>query len=320
MNSIGGYFEMELRKGSEYHYGAIALNTGRNALELILKVKKYKKVFIPYYTCDVIFEPFEKTKIPFEFYSIDNNFEPVFNFSDLKKDEGFLYTNYFALKDSFIKELSGKCKSLIIDNSQAFYSKPVKNVPTFYSCRKFFGVPDGAYLFLAGADITNLPFDVSMDRFSHLIKRIEYGAEVGYDDYKANENSLIGQPILQMSKLTKALLCNIDYNFVRKKRTENFLFLHKKLSKFNEIKIDICKESIPMVYPFLTSSLNLKQMLIENKIFVATYWPNVLNWVNKDSIEYKYASEIIFIPIDQRYTLTEINNIVNLLKTKKNEC
>jgi hypothetical protein len=33
MQPIGGYFELELRKGKEYHTDAIRLNTGRNALE-----------------------------------------------------------------------------------------------------------------------------------------------------------------------------------------------------------------------------------------------------------------------------------------------
>ena len=48
MKEIGGYFELELREGQEYHKKAIKLNTGRNALELILMVKQYKKVFIPF--------------------------------------------------------------------------------------------------------------------------------------------------------------------------------------------------------------------------------------------------------------------------------
>ena len=31
--SIGGYFELELPQGEEYHKNAIRLNTGRNAFE-----------------------------------------------------------------------------------------------------------------------------------------------------------------------------------------------------------------------------------------------------------------------------------------------
>jgi len=35
MNSIGGYFELELLRREEYHKNAIRLNTGRNAFEYV---------------------------------------------------------------------------------------------------------------------------------------------------------------------------------------------------------------------------------------------------------------------------------------------
>ena len=60
MDVIGGYFSLELPLIEEYHKNAIRLNTGRNCLEYILRVRGYKKVYIPYYTCEVILEPFKK--------------------------------------------------------------------------------------------------------------------------------------------------------------------------------------------------------------------------------------------------------------------
>ncbi len=311
-DSIGGYFELELRKGKEFHDSAIALNTGRNALELILKVKKYKKVYIPSFSCDVILESFEKTNTLYELYSIDKNFEPIFN-KKLSVDEAFLYTNYFGLKDSFIKKLKKVYCNLIIDNSQSFFSLPEENVPTFYSCRKFFGVPDGAYLYFdCNADI-GLPIDHSENRFDHLLKRIEYGVEAGHNDFKTNDNSFIGQPIKKMSKLTKALLCNIDYESVRKKRRENFITFHKQLAKYNELKIKFDKKSVPMVYPLLINRPGLKQKLAENKIYVATYWPNILERTNTDCIEHKYADQIIHLPVDQRCSSIWIEKIIKIV-------
>jgi hypothetical protein len=314
MNPIGGYFELELRKSEEYHKDAIRLNTGRNALELILRTRKFSKVYIPYYTCDVILEPFIKTKTQYEFYSIDNNFEPIFDYSLIKGDISFLFTNYFGLKDVFIKKLSKKCKNLIIDNSQAFFSKPIDITDTIYSCRKFFGVPDGAYLYLDKIDFEGFPQDISIDRFFHLIKRFEYGAEEGYSDFKKNEENLIGQPIKKMSKLTQSLMCNIDYEFIRKKRIENFKYLHDNLFNINELDFDLANTSVPMLYPFLSNILDLKQKFIEKKIFVATYWPNVLEWTKKDSLEYKYTTQIIHLPIDQRYGINEIEYILSIIK------
>lgn len=311
MNSIGGYFELDLRNGEEFHSNAIGLNTGRNALELILKVKKFEKLFIPYYTCDAILEPLKKLKIDYEFYYINKKFEPLFNFNLLKEQESFLYTNYFGMKDTLISVLSKKCKNLIIDNSQAFFALPKYGIPTFYSCRKFFGVPDGAYLYLEGDYKFAFPKDYSSDRFKHLTKRIELGAEAGYFDFKACEKNLIGQPIKMMSKLTHCLLRNIDYNLVQKKRKENFLFLHEKLSKNNELEIDNIEDFIPMVYPLLINRSGLINKLIKNKIYTPSYWPNVTKWTEPTSIEYYLSQNLINIPIDQRYDINSMKFIVN---------
>jgi hypothetical protein len=70
MQPIGGYFGLEIPQGEEYHKHAIKLNTGRNCLEYILKARGYKKVYLPYYTCEVVLEPFKKLGVDYEFYHI----------------------------------------------------------------------------------------------------------------------------------------------------------------------------------------------------------------------------------------------------------
>ena len=68
---IGGYFELELPYCFEYHKNAIPLNSGRFCFEYLLRCRKYKKVYIPYYTCDSVIEPVIKLGIDYEFYHID---------------------------------------------------------------------------------------------------------------------------------------------------------------------------------------------------------------------------------------------------------
>ena len=74
--AIGGYFELELQRKEEYYKNAIRLNTGRNAFEYILRARGYTKVYLPYYTCDVMLEPINKLNLQYEFYSIDSTFNP----------------------------------------------------------------------------------------------------------------------------------------------------------------------------------------------------------------------------------------------------
>ena len=71
MKSIGGYFELETKPAAAYYPAAIALNTARNAFEYVLLVRKYSKVYVPYFTCEVMFEPLKKLDIEFQFYQID---------------------------------------------------------------------------------------------------------------------------------------------------------------------------------------------------------------------------------------------------------
>lgn len=60
--------------------------------------------------------------------------------------------------------------------------------------------------------------------------------------------------------------------------------------------------------------LYVEEEMINNKIFVATYWPNVLNWCNPMMVEFMLADNLMAIPIDQRYTQKDMENIINLIK------
>jgi hypothetical protein len=316
MKSIGGFFELELRDGSEYYSKLLSVNTGRNALEYILKENNYKKVFIPYYTCDAILEPLEKLNIKYSFYNIDRRLEVVGNINT-NDGEALLYNNYFGIKNLYINMLCVKKMNIIIDNAQSFFSEPNENVDTFYSCRKFFGVSDGGYvsLKLRKNYVENLGCDLSSDRSMHLLRRIDIDAETAYRDYRINESLLKRKPILRMSKLTKSILRNVEYSYVKQRRNENFIFLHKALNSLNELEcIEIENISAPMVYPFLTSKKGLKEELIRNKIFVATYWPNVKEWCEEGSVERMLYDNLLALPIDQRYSEEDMAYIIKMIK------
>lgn len=313
MSAIGGYFGLELDLKQEYHKDAICLNTGRNALEYILLARKYTKIYIPFFTCEVVIETIIKVKTNYQFYTINENFEPIFDFSLVADDEAFLYTNYFGLKDHFINELANTCKNLILDNAQSFYSKPIKNIDTFYSPRKFFGVPDGGYLYTTKRMVKKLDIDQSQDRFKHLLQRHDQDAEMGYAAFQQNENSLNDQPILAMSKLTKKLLSSINYKEIEKRRQANFNYLASKLIFLNEMSFKADTNQVPMVYPFLTTKINLKNKLIENQIYTGQYWKEVTSIVDKGSVEYRFATQLIPLPIDQRYNYTDLDKIIKII-------
>ncbi len=315
MEAIGGYFSLELPNHSEFHQGALRLNTGRNCLEYILRVRKYRKVYIPYYTCEVILEPFRKLGVDYGFYHINIKLEIAQDIK-LKKGEALLYTNYFGLKQHYIEKLVDKYESqLILDNTQAFYADRMLDVDSFYTCRKFFGVPDGAYLYCDAVLNEEIGQDNSYERMAHLLKRIDLSAEDGYADFRKVDDGLDKQPIRKMSKLTQRMMQSVDYHDIALKRRANYEILHNVFGKNNSIELPLGEGTVPMVYPYLVSKKGLREKLIENKIFVARYWPNVLEWTTKEDIEYLLAFQLLPLPIDQRYNKHDMDYIIRVIKS-----
>jgi len=317
MKPIGGYFELELRKGKEYHDSAIRLNSGRNAFKYILRAREYKKVYLPYFTCDVMLEPILKLKLKYEFYHINEQLEPIFDFNQIGANETFLYTNYFGIKSLLATKISRTCPNLIIDNSQAFFEKPLAGIDTFYSPRKFFGVPDGAYLYCDKYSDIFLEQDTSIDRFCHLLGRIELGAEIAYPLFRKNDDALSVQPIKKMSDLTQRLLQSIDYMSIYDIRRANFQYLNDNLNQQNLLKLNLEANEVPLVYPFLCENHDLKHKLIGNKIFVATYWPNVKDWIKEESLEVKYSNYMVHLPIDQRIDTIDLDKVIKIIEHEK---
>ena len=313
MKPIGGYFSLELPQHEEYHKDAIRLNTGRNCLEYILRVRGYSKVYIPYYTCDVVLEPFMKLGIPYEYYHINIHLE-IQDEIALKSGEALFYTNYYGLKQQYTEKLANQYGNhLIVDNTQAFYAKPIEGINTFYTCRKFFGVPDGAYLYTDKQLDLELEQDHSYERMDSLAKRIDLSPEAGYQDFHETSHNLIGQPIKRMSKLTQRLMQGIDYTGAVQQRRANYKQLHFALGKSNTLSLPLEEDAVPMVYPYLATVKGLREKLIENKVFVARYWPNVLEWTAQNDIDYLLAYQMQPLPVDQRYGVEDMNRIITLV-------
>ena len=314
-NEIGGYFELELNLGkNEWHPNALKLNSGRYCLQYILQAKKYKKVYLPYYICDSVLQPIKNENVSYEFYSINENFEPIFD-GIVKDDECFLYVNYFGINEKNVEKIVLKHKNVIIDNTQAFFNFPFKNTDTFYSTRKFFGVPDGAYLYISKDLSIHLHKEISLNRMDYLLKRIESSANDGYNLFRNNESYFDTCGLHEMSKLTETILGSIDYEKCREIRNHNFLYLHEKLSKYNDLDIDLDNLNGPMVYPFMNYTPNLRDKLIENKIYVATYWNEVKDRVNEHSFENKFVDYLIPLPIDQRYDFVDMSIIIEAIES-----
>ena len=321
IKAIGGYFELadkDCECGTMPVKG-IALNTCRNALEyIILQLPDAKRIFVPYYTCEAVIEPLKRLPVEYVFYHIDEQLEMVEEI-DLKEGDYLITNNYFGVKDAYITELADRYgERLIVDNAQALFAPVLPGIKAAYSTRKFVGVADGGFAVVVSAESAlTYELDNSSNHDSHLLIRKEKGAEAGFRDYQANECKLDNQPIRRMSPQTQFILSHIDYETVIQQRRQNYRFLSEALGEMNLIQLPFMDSfACPMVYPFMTNDESLRARLIENKVFVARYWPNVLEWCSENELEYKLAKQIIPIPIDQRYGLEDMERIIEIIKIK----
>ena len=316
MREIGGYLELEELTGCEYYKNSIALNTARNAFAYLAKAKSISKIYIPYFLCDSVSGVCDREGIAYEYYHIDKDFNPLFN-GKLEDGEWLYIVNFYGqLSKQDIEGYKKFFGRIIVDNVQAFFSTPVENVDTIYSCRKFFGVPDGAYL-LSDCSRLDIDTDVSKERMKHLLGRYEGGsASDYYADFKSNDHSFAELPVRYMSKLTHNILGAIDYVGIAKKRNDNWQMLHEKLGRFNKLKLNMpCG---PYMYPFYwPDGMEIKKALAEKKIYVPTLWPNVMGF-DSCELEKDYTQNILPLPCDQRYGSEDMAAIIGEIERLTN--
>ncbi len=319
MKAIGGYFELELRQGEHYHPAALRLNSARHCFEYILRARGWHKLYLPYYTCDVMLQPLQRLGVAWEFYSINDRLEPV-PLPRLRADEAFVYTNYFGLKQDCMERLASHYgQQLIADNAQAFYAPALPEIDTFYSPRKFFGVPDGGYLYTDCLLEHELEQDASYNRMEHLLRRIDEGPEAGYAAFRGNSRQLAAAPICRMSRLTEALLANIDYEGAKKKRRTHYGILSAALGGSNLLQLPLPASAVPLVYPYLTPRSELRRQLIEHRIYVASYWPNVPQWCPAGSLEHSLAELLLSLPVDQRCQESDMARVLKIIGNHKSK-
>lgn len=317
MREIGGYIELDEYTLPMLHEGAIALNCGRNTLEYLIKAKGIKKICIPKFMCSSVIGVCRRVGITTRYYSISLDFMP--KDIDLDDDEWIYVVNYYGqLNNETIKQLKIKYERIIVDNAQAYYQMPVEGIDTLYTCRKFFGVPDGAFLYTDEIIKEDIGQDESFERMKFLLGRYERTASEFYKEYVDNNEMFINEPIKRMSKLTYNLLHGIDYELIKRKRHNNFKILHEELKEINKLNLSIPDGAF--MYPlYIENGYIIRQILQKEKVYIPTLWPDVFDICEDTEIEYDMARNILPLPVDQRYNEEDMKYVISLIKKSLGE-
>ena len=311
MKEIGGYMGLEDFSGEEYYAGLHRVNLGRTALLWLLEARKYRKLWLPFYLCSSVTESLGQTDISLEFYRIRRDLSPVLP-DRLADGEALYLVNYYGtLTDEKILNFKRKYERIIVDHTHSFFQRPLPHVDTLYSCRKFFGVSDGAYL-ATDAVLAPKERDISMGHMPHVLGRYETDAASWYQTMLDNAHRYESAPILRMSRLTENLMRVIDYPRVKEVREDNYRSLRSLLPGDNPFLTD--SPEGPFAYPYYhKDGIRLRNYLARKKIFVPTNWSNVLKEQPTGSPEYDFAANILPLPCDQRYGYKEMAYIARTI-------
>jgi hypothetical protein len=306
-NAIGGYFELELPRSGELYPDFYRFNLARRAIAAFFKARNIDCVHVPGYICNSVTDALEAADIEMRSYAI-RDIQNI-QLPKIERNEGLLIVNYFDLHDQFDLSEYSAPENVLIDNSQAFFNSANENI--VYSPRKFFGVPDGAYL-KTTQEIVDF---YSLNRFNPkecmgpLIERIEHGAETGYPLFQQLHELYDKAPLEQMSNLSKRILESLNYALIERQRLDNFLFLHEKLGSINELSFN---RTGRFCYPLMIKDAGaVRERLAQHRIYVPTYWPSVRLNRSADEYDLRLVNDLLPLPIDQRYTIREMEFIVS---------
>ena len=310
MRPIGGFLELELgRKRGTFHEAALPLSLGRHCLSFVIQQVRPTKIYVPYYACDALLAPILSNNVPYEFYAIDANLEPCKQF-DLAESEYVVYINYFGVKTAAARQLATTYRDrLILDNAQAFYVRDPIGLCSFNSARKFFGVPDGAYLYFPVAEARALERNTEA-RYEHLVERLQGNLQSAYRLFVEYERALRCD-VKYVSTLSEGLLARVDYPLAADKRRANYELYERAFASMNRLRIPQ-HDDVPLCYPLLLELEIPKSALHQRDVLVPTLWRETLTRpVAGFEFERWVTRNLLPLPLDQRYDASDCQRVID---------
>lgn len=322
-DSYGGFLPLELYNGTEYFANypeeyVTRYNSGTTALYAALLSLGKKRVWAPYFYCPSVWKAFRSERFSdFEFipYYVGEDLMP----KDVQQgeDDVVIVVNYYGAMDKQIHEYIKGKKNIIADNAQAFFCPPIlaPGVLNVYSCRKFIGVSDGAYVIGPDQVVPELEPSFSSERIGYICKSFEFGTNAVYKE-KLEHTELLSTEYKYMSPLTQAILKSTNYPWVKEKRVRNFEYMQRRLAPYQQLKVtDLSAHAY--CYPLLCKK-DYRKAVIERKIFIPTLWRECIVPELEGRPESILSSNCLCLPIDQRYDVEDMEficeKIIDLLE------
>ncbi len=227
-------------------------------------------------------------------------------------DEYVLWTDYFgtcAGHTQRLKESLGE--HLLIDDTHNFFREGHQNHWSFTSARKYFGVPDGAFLYAPRPiSVDATPF-TGISLTHGLLRRLGRSEEAfaAYQDYERS----LDCSVHRISEVSEGLLRGVDLAWVAAARLENFTFLHSALGPHNQLRLEDT-DQVPFCYPYLPPKPVERGVLHARGLFIPCLWPEVERRTQAGfDFERRFSAQLLPLPVDHRYKPVDLRGLVEHL-------
>jgi dTDP-4-amino-4,6-dideoxygalactose transaminase len=307
---------------------------------------------LPSYLCPSILKPFQQEGFETHFFAIESdlnvNEQSLERAVETHKPEVLLFINYFGFPVSksvaaILKARNAGC-CLIEDCAQGSLlglRRPVVgNLGDFLitSLRKYLPVPDGGFL----VNRVEFPLPQFRPRRSRFADRMFLGKLLrGFYLESSGESGGLEKLYLSlfseaeeelektirvepMSHISFELVQRIDFDAANRRRRENFQFLLQAFGANPKLKFlgkplftSLPRNVSPLAFPILISDGrrdSVRADLAKRRVFCPVHWhlpPNVNS--NDFPESHRLSKSILGIPIDQRYTVGEMEKLSRLL-------
>lgn len=323
-----------------HQFKVIETLSGRTALEYIVEIlisQGKKSVYMPAYCCHTMIEPFLSHGMVVEFYDIvssENGIRRLVNLHNAS--DVILLLDYFGYTDEETKVIAHEAKHsgkvVIYDATHSMFSR-INDIPydfIYASYRKWVDINCGFFAWHQDLNARQIQLSNTNDKYStiraelfdkkasyikgvitrndeflHLISRAEEVLENEYHHKSPDSRSM-------------RILQTVDSDYIKSQRVSNARILTEAINRIRDPRVrclnPILKNNdVPLFVPILVDSRyrdQLRQYLIENKIYCPVHWPFSSFHVNMSGADEIYSSELSLV-CDQRYNDTDMQRIIS---------
>jgi len=326
--------------------------TGLKLIVQVLKKRSKRVVLLPAYLCPSVLQPFREESVAITFYQINEDLsidlDSLMRQVGTLHPSGFLFINYFGFPVSeeiaeALCEIKERCwviedcaQGSLVEQDNPVVGRIGDFVVT--SFRKYLPVPDGGLVInRTDAVLPSLsPAYGKFVRYRLLGKLLRHEflqdkphwpelEKVYLDLFAAAERKLdTGIPLQAISPISARIFNAIDLSEAMARRRRNFSLLLKAFverprlqSVGSPVLTDLLPGVSPLAFPIRVTSETrdaLREELIRQQVFCPIHWylPAEIQ-ESRFPESYRLSSEILSLPIDQRYSERDMESLIDRL-------